>query len=500
MVVVTDAAVQDARPSGGPGLVTAEPAALGMGLRRIATSYTVADVCANVLAVVGMWLLIRYLSMTDFGVSDLLRAVQGSLVPVLSLNVFMSAGRFYFEAHDDVQRRRILGGALTVQSLAGLVGAALIVLCQPLGQRFVHAGITPSLGWLVAMSVPPTAVVMALSQTAILKGSVGAYAAITMCQGILNVTGIVVLIVWKGGGIADYFLGLLVAAWITAVGGYLVYHRHFQLGWHLRPLRAYIHLGAPYTAAAGIQYAYVLFIRIALIRLASAQALAFYAVAERLQQPLTVVVAAVGRSWVPWLLQARRPAETVRRAARDLNGMVLIVAAGTIVFLPEVITVLAGSRYAGVSTTAFILLCGSWVYFVGDWIVSAGLFIAKESRWVPLIYLGAYATGALLAILVVPWAGSVGAAASACASSVLLLLAMAAVARRVWPVDVALRHFVPASLLALATAAATGAFVPLALKPLVLVLLLGLMYVARVLPSWSRPPRALRDRSHGDGD
>jgi hypothetical protein len=67
-----------------------------MNLKRTAASYTIIDVVSNVIAVAGLWLLIRHISVTAFGLTDLLRTLQVSLVPLVSLNALMSAGRFYF--------------------------------------------------------------------------------------------------------------------------------------------------------------------------------------------------------------------------------------------------------------------------------------------------------------------------------------------------------------------------------------------------------------------
>lgn len=453
-----------------------------MNLKRIAMSYTVIDVAANVIAVAGLWLLIRHMSVTAFGLADLLRTVHVSLVPLLSLNAFMSAGRFYFEAADEVERRRVLGGALTLQVLAGVVGGALVMLCQPLAARFLHASLTADVMVVVALGVPVTAIVAALTQAVVLRGSVRAYAGLTLTQSILNLGAVVVCVVWWQGGLRAYFVGLVVAASVTALGGMVAQRRAFALGAWVSP-RRYLALGGPYTVAGAIQYAYVLFIRVVLVRLGSGEALGFYAVAERLQQPLTVVVAAVGRSWVPWLLAEQtstRPAP--RAAARDLNGLVLIVLTALVTFLPELIAVVGGARYGPVYPVALLLLVGNWVYFLGDWLVSAGLFVAKQSRHAMWIYLLGYGSAVLVSLVAVPRWGSVGAAASALTASTVLFIAMLTVSRVIWPVDLGLGYLVPASAVGIAIGIIAGAFVPFALKPLVFAGELVGLHLLRLLP------------------
>jgi O-antigen/teichoic acid export membrane protein len=451
--------------------------------RRVAASYTLIDVASNVVAVAGLWLLVRHLSVTTFGLTDLLRTLQVSLVPLVSLNAFMSAGRSYFEAGDDTERRRILGGALLVQLAAGVVGAGLVVLGQPLAARFLHPSLTKDVALVVAAGLPATGVVTALTQTVVLSGSVRAYAAITLTQAVLNLGAVLVCVVWWNGGVRAYFVGLLAAASVTAIGGLIAQRRAFALRGAVVSPRAYLRLGGPYTVAGAIQYVYVLFVRIVLVRLGSGEALGFYALAERLQQPLTVVVAAVGRSWVPWLL--REPAPTLiapRGAARDLNGMVLVVLTALVMFLPELIAVLGGTRYDAVYPVAVLLLVGNWLYFLGDWLVSAGLFVAKQSHHAIWIYLLAYGGAAALCLATVPRWGSVGAAVSAVVASTMIFVAMFVVSRAVWPVDLGLANLLPGSAVGIAVGILAGALVPLPFKPLVFAIELAGLHRLRLLP------------------
>lgn len=454
-----------------------------MNLKRTAASYTIIDVVSNVIAVAGLWLLIRHISVTAFGLTDLLRTLQVSLVPLVSLNALMSAGRFYFEARDDAERRQILGTALMMQMAAGFVAAGVVVLGQPAAARFLHPSLTMDVALVVALGVPATGMVAALTQAVVLRGSVGGYAALTLSQSLLNLGAVLICVVWWGGGVREYFVGLLAGAWVTAAGGLIAQRRAFAFGWTLPSPRKYIRLGGPYTIAGGIQYTYVLLVRVVLVRLGAGEALGFYAFAERLQQPLTVVVAAVGRSWVPWLLREPAPALTAPRlAARDLNGMVLVVLTALVTFLPELIAILGGTRYDAVYPVAVLLLVGNWIYFLGDWLVSAGLFVSKQSHHAIWIYLLAYGSAAAFSLVAVARWGSVGAALSSLAASTMVFVAMFAVSRTVWPVDLGLGHLLPGSAVGIGLGIIAGALVPLPFKPLVFAIELAGLHLLRLLP------------------
>lgn len=449
-----------------------------------ATAYIAADAASSLIAFVGLWVLVRHLSVEEFGLADWLRTAGVSLTPLISLNVFASASRFYFETADGDRRRRVLGTGLTAQCAASILGGLLLMACQPLIQRFVYAGLTPGLVSLVAMSLPPMAVVAALAETAVLKRSVLRYVGLTAGQSLLNLVAVLVFVVWRRGGLAGYLLGLLGAATATAAAGSALTARDFRPGWFHGRFRAYVTFGGPYTLATATQYGYMVLLRTALVRLASPQALGLYAIAERVQQPLTMAAAAVGRTWVPWLLSEPRSSDAgLREAARRLNGIVLLVLSGLLLFMPQILVFVGGARYGPAYTAAVLLLVANWLYFVGDWLVSAGLFVSKRIYHAAWVFLLAYGIAAALAVSVVPVLGSAGAALSVLTASVIILTAMTALGRVIWPVDLGLGRLLGGSLLTIAVVALAAVGFSLALKLMFFAALVAAFYVMGWLPS-----------------
>jgi O-antigen/teichoic acid export membrane protein len=217
--------------------------------------------------------------------------------------------------------------------------------------------------------------------------------------------------------------------------------------------------GAPFTLAAVIQYGFSFLLRIFLLRLASAEALGWYGLAERVQVPMNLAVTAAGRAWLPWLLTARPARQAVvSGAVSELSGLVLLVLGGMVIFLNEILS-LFGGRYEGAYPAGILLLIAGWIYFVGDWIVSGTLSLTGRTGHRIWVFSLAYGVAAIVALVVVGRWGSTGAAAAVLVACVLILLGMVLAGHALHPLGHGLRRLLPlsAALIALAVCASATA-------------------------------------------
>ena len=442
---------------------------LAGGFLRLMSWYSLADGVATLLNVAGMLLTVRALSVEEFGVADFLRTGQWFLLSLFSLNIFDSATRFYFDTTDPEERRRILGGGLVVYLLSGFAAGAVVMLCAPLSRKLLPVAVSARMLWLVALGIPASNLMTALTQTAVIRASARFYAGLVISQAVLVLLGISVLVMGMRLGLDGYFLALLLAAGVAGIVGYFLQARQYRWNWLIGPLKHYISFGAPSMVTEMMHYGFGLFSRVVLLRWASAVALGWYGFAERLQIPMHLTVVAAGRVWVPWLLAERPvPRQPVNRQVRQLNGFVLVILGVVVIFLRELILVIGGARYQRAYTAALLLLIAKWILFIGDYIVSASLTVAKQTHHRLWVFAIAYGAAALVGLWTIARWGSTGVAMTMVVASTLILLGMRIASASVYPLKHDLRRLIPASGLALGLAVWGSMHASLWIKPVFL--------------------------------
>jgi O-antigen/teichoic acid export membrane protein len=147
-----------------------------------------------------------------------------------------------------------------------------------------------------------------------------------------------------------------------------------------------------------------------------------------------------------------------------LNGVVLGVQCMLIAFLPEAIRILGGDAYAPAYTAALLLLLASWVHFLGDWIVSSTLAVAKDTKHRIVVQLIAVAIAVPIALFAVPRWGAAGAAASILSASIATLGGMLIVTARAYPLKYGFARLLPVSGLVMAGAIIASAQVHIGTK------------------------------------
>ena len=452
------------------------------------SSYSAADGIAGAINVCGIVIVLRALSIEDFGRADFLRVAQWFVGSLVGMGVLTGATRLFFEAADGEARRRVLGMALLSRLVSGAIGGLVLVALQPAAE-LAAITVSAAAAWLAAGTVPATAAVEVLLQNAINRGRSGQYAALVISQAGLNVLGIAVLVIWTDGGVNGYLTALLVAPAVTALLGYAVQRREFRWTWGARLYRECVALGAPFVATALMQHGFGLLVRGLLASAGSPVAVGWYAFAERVPMVVRLIVTAAGKTWLPWILAERPGVNTgVRVPVRHMNGLVLVVLTVVLIFLGELMRLVGGARYVPAHWPARLLLVATWVYFLGDWVVSASLLVAKRPLYRIWIFGIAYGTVAAASLLAIPRWGAIAAAAAVLVATTLVLVGMMIATRVVYPLDYGLRELLPASCLVIALAIWASAVSSIWLRIAFLAGCLVAMWCFRLLPSAGLAP------------
>ena len=394
--------------------------------------YVVADGVANLLGVAGVVVVVRTLDVAQFGAADWLRTAQWFLASIAGLGVVEGASRFYFETTDPAERRIILGIARTARVVGGFIAAAVLVLLRPLDALPGASG--GAAMWWAALTIPASSLLEVQLQTAVNTGDGRQYGALVTTNAALGFVATCVLLPGMGWGIDGYFLALLIGATAAVVLGSVLQRDAYAWTFRLQEYRRYVALGVPFTVTMFMQYGFGLLLRSLLLRAGMPVALGWYGFAERGQLAIKLVVGAVGKVWIPRML-ADNPAggADVSARVRGMNAFVLAFTAAVILFLDEMIEVVAGPAYASSYWPTLLLALAAWVYFIGDWIVSVSLYVGKRPQHRVWIFAIAYGAGVLVALRAVPAAGAIGAAAAMLAAYVVMTVAMILVTARVHP-------------------------------------------------------------------
>ncbi|MBN1586507.1 MAG: methyltransferase domain-containing protein [Candidatus Omnitrophica bacterium] len=416
-------------------------------LSNLMLSYSVAGGLAQFINLVAIVMVVRNISVAHFGLADLLRTAQWFLTALVNFNIFQSTCKFYFDTEDENLRKRILGGGISVQILAGLVSTLLLLALAPLAQSISGLRISAGAIWLVALAVIPTAVMEAFVQVTVTVKQPKAHAVLLIAQAALTLLGVLIFVLLLKWGLEGYLAALLLASVISSLIAFPRLAPFIRLGVLVgSPLR-YIRFGGPFTATTLIQYGFGLFIRLFLARFASATAMGWYGFAERAQSLLTLTITGAGKAWLPWLF-ARQPkaSDSVAGPVRELNGIVLLVLGGMLIFLRDLIALAGGTPYAAAHTPAALLLIAAWVFFLGDWIVSGGMAVKEQTYHRIWIYAISYGAAILLAVGAISRWGAAGAAMAYLLACVLIFIGMLWVSKKIHPLQHGLRILLPSSL------------------------------------------------------
>ena len=430
-----------------------------------------------------MVVLVRAISVEGFGIVDFIRTTQWLLLTAFSLNVFHSASRFCLDVPDREGQRALLGSGLIAYAVAACLAAAALVALAPVAHSQFGLAIDTTALWMAAAAMPSGAIVEAFVQTAVIRGASRAYAALVVSQAALTCAGTYVFVLMLDMDIGGYFVAVVVASLATAVVGMRLLGHEFRFrssGGH--SWRRHLRFGAPFTVASLIQYGFAVFVRVLLVRVGSAEALGWYGLAERAQAPMNLVVAAAGRSWLPWLI-TRRPTRgsDVSGPVLELSTLVLAVLGTMMIFLHELLRLVGGERYDDAYPAAMLLLVAAWVYFLGDWIASGTLSLTGQTHYRISIFAVAHTLGALVVAIMVPAWQSTGVAVGVVAVSTVILAGMIVVGARIHRLNFGFRRLIPVSSALVVVAACGSLATPLWLKLAVLVLYAAVMWTAGLI-------------------
>ena len=390
----------------------------------------------------------RTFAPAEFGTLNLVLTAISMLQGVLILGGDTAYVRFYFEATTDEEQRVV---TFTWLGFLGLWASLVVFVALPwsgylsewLLDTRAHTLLfaVGLLSGLVAMMQQMLAQVLRIQFRAVLVSvanlitaalavGIGLVAVFALDWGLVGVV---------AGTVGGTVLGLPMLVWLARD----LLRPRFSFG-ILRRMLAY---GVPLVPVTLAYWVFASSDRIMLGRLASLEELGLYAVGATIVSVLLLVFQALGQAWTPHAVRLYEtdPAGAALLYSRFLTyilGIFGLLAVALTALAPELIQLLASSRYLGATTVIGPLAIGA-VAYASTQVTVSGISLLKRTHYLA-IYAGMAAVlNVVLNLIFIPIWGMLAAAWTTCVCYVFLTLAYALTSQRLFRIPYEFRRVIP---------------------------------------------------------
>jgi O-antigen/teichoic acid export membrane protein len=476
-------------------------------LARASAVYTIGNIAPRFGAFILLPLYLRFLTPSEYGQFALLTSLSGVLGLVLTLGLDGALMRLHFD-HQGTGRATLYG-SLTLFSIGAsatvtlLIGVAVAPFFSTLfaGIPFFPLG---ALTLLIAFAGTIQYVPSVLFRA---NGQPGYFVAYNLGTFVVASLASVLLIVVLRLGVAGILVGQLVGALLTfgvAIGILM------SLGaWSFSRsvLTAALRYGLPLVPHAlsnwvlrlSDRWLIALLIGLPVVQVQAA--IGVYSFGYQVASVISIIVVSFNFAWSPYFFRiGERPSAPVlyRHVATLVIAGLLAIAVGLSALAPEIVNVVATSRYAQAVDVIRVVAFAS--VFQGQYtMLVTVIFFRKRTGRLAMLTLGAGITNFLLNILLIPRIGIMGAAWSTLIAYGAWALATTWFALRLYPIRLdATRSIVLASVAVAVVWLAAQVSLPDAPAVQALVhLAIGVTYAAFAVLVAARPLMALRGLTMG---
>ena len=413
-------------------------------IRQLASDaglYVVGFALRRALSVITMPVLTRYLSTAGYGVLAIVGSVQNMLEVFYELGLGSAATRFYYDAADPAQRRRLFATLLVFSSLVTAVLTGLLFLAGPLVWQLVggeipfypYLALTLGGVFLGNFAVLPRVLFRVCNQ-------VPTFFRLSLAQSVLTVALSLVFVIWYDmGPVGPVLATFVVTALFTGV--YLAYLRPWVKGavdWQVA--RRAVAFGAPEIPLRWGRWALRTSDRLILRHFTSLSTVAFYSVGCSVaKMPFDLVGSGIHWAIVPFFYatateESQKRSTTLFARIATYNFLILVaLGLATVMFAHEFITILASDRYAEAERVVPLVAAASLLE-CAFYIPSKGLYLRQKTAWLLPLFLIPSAIDIGLNFVLVPMYGMMGAAWSMFFGYSLMIVMTIIVSQRVYPI------------------------------------------------------------------
>jgi O-antigen/teichoic acid export membrane protein len=397
--------------------------------------YTLGEVALQILTVVFMPLLTRFLSPGDLGRYSLVTMVVSVLAHVYNPALHGAVTRFYYEHEQDAAARRRFQGTI-VTFLLGW--GALLTLVYALIGPLVLPRVLPSLdfasfGWFIpviaglgVLGVVPTAAWAASERS---KAFIGA----TLLSSTVNLGGSLLFVAVFGMAVHGLLWGRTLSLSILAIP-YLIYiSRHIGLSFDRALLARALRFSVPLVPHLLAHWVLNASDRWLIERHGGTAAVGIYVASYAFIDAVNLLASSMNRAWVPIFTRSFADRSQHPLVARSITYFVVVVAgvATTLTVLsPTLVQLFFAPAYAAAADLAPVLALGGLaqgLYYV----YVAVLFFHARNGILPVITIFAGVINVVLNLIWLPSYGILGAAWATLIGYLVLVIGVRAASRRI---------------------------------------------------------------------
>jgi O-antigen/teichoic acid export membrane protein len=396
--------------------------------------YALASAFSGGLNLILLPIYARSLSLTDYGILELLMLI-GTLVNLtVGLEVLQGVARFFPEARDEPERVAIASSALWFSCLAYGVFA---VIALGWGSEFARV-VIGSDGYLNVWQLAVFAMVVWGLYN--LTRNQLRFQLRPLDYALANLSGGSTTLILAPFLVRYGISGALIAQTVGSLVGtaYAVFAARgvYRLGVDIPKLREMLRFSSPLVfSSVGVWLA--LYVdRVMISRLLGIEAVGVYAVAYRIATVVSVLIAGFQGALTPLVYTHHRDLETPAKLARvfvQFAAPALAVVLILSLFSFEVVMLVATPEYA--RAAPLIPLLTAAVVCTGVYVFAVGLGVAKRTRTLALVNLGAAGLNLALNLFLIPKLGLIGSSLATLVSAVLGSSAQFVLGQRFYPVS-----------------------------------------------------------------
>lgn len=352
----------------------------------------------KVVAIFTMPIFTSILTKEEYGIMALITSCQGILDIFSNLNIHSGIARDYYEVEGKERRKLVSTGFYSILSFS-FIFCVILIFSQRLWRESL-IGVTndyETAFTLMLLSVPSGSL---LSYFAILtryKKKPVLFTIGSVFQLIIQISISVLGVVKMGWGVNSMFLGILVSQVFTFLFFFVINKDLMSFSFNLSILKKALIFSIPTIPAILAGWVDGSLGQIMIGKSVSIEDLGIYSIALHLASILSFMSIALNNVWGPFLYENYKTDSFIKNVIKlySIVVVLLIVLSGFVsLFSKEIILIFTNENYLDARFYLTLLMLPMSLYMLFP-IVSAGIFISRNTKYISV----AYIAGALLNLL-----------------------------------------------------------------------------------------------------
>lgn len=414
--------------------------------------YSLSTILARGFSLITVPVYTRIMSPADYGALDLLSYTAVLVVLVMGAALDQAVARFYHDAANDLEKKRI---ASTVLFYNVLIFIIFIPFVEPLASFLAH-------GWLDGQVDEATVALVFIyiwvNAIFYIANNQLKYLFLSKQSALCNIGSAVlsivlsfIFIVYFKWGVFGVFLGQIIGQGIFIVPMLYSARESYALMFHWGTLKRMLVYSLPLVPGTLSFFAMQYIDRYAINEIMSLAEVGVYGIGARIASLVNLFLMGFQGAWSPIVMKHFREKDSPEKFKMVFNYylfMVLVILVGLSLFGKEVLLILTTNTFSQGFVVIPLLVLAAIMASIGGYF-TYGIQIAQKSHIRLFLNFAALCLNVVLNYTLIPWLGIVGAALATVLSFVFLTVVGMRISQRLYYVPYRWRNILTAALLAI---------------------------------------------------